>query len=132
MKKMITITLMCLCCFITACSCISEPVTSSGDIASPTEVVSSTEESEEGRKLLTVEEIFAIKGNLEILESVGITEIKEAVIEEVYEDFWGGGYSIRIVDANDNIYYIGCNGRGAIEVIQRNSLEGETIFYILP
>ena len=130
MKKIITITLICLCCFITACSCISEPVTSFGDITSPTEVVSSTEESEKVVSL-TVEEILTDEFNRKILDSVGVKEIKEAVIEK-YPSGNYKGYIIRIIDMDDNTYYISCNSQGGIDEICRDSIDGESIFYVLP
>ena len=128
MKKIIMLMCLFILCGLTACNCVGQPLASPSDV-SQTNVISDTNEKDDGA--LTVEEILANKFNREILESVGITEIKEAVMLEANPGR-GGNYDILITDAEDNVFYVLCNGYGAIDVIQKDNLEGETIFYILP
>ena len=116
-------------CSMAACSCKDESVISPSDVSS-TEIVSQTETEKED-EALTVEEILSFEGNIEILESVGITEIKESVMERAIPGP-GGRYLIRIVDINDNVYYVFCNEGGGIDEICKDSPDGELLFYVLP
>ena len=131
MKKTIIVSIcLGLVCFIASCSCANELSISPSNVTS-TEVVSQTEETKKEDELLTVEQILSLESNIEILKSVGITEIKEAIMERAIPGI-GGRYLIRIVDINDNVYYVGCSEGGGIDDICKDSPDGEPIFYILP
>ena len=63
------------------------------------------------------------QGAMETLVELGIASIKEA--ELVSNDV---GAVLQIVDTEDNMYYLGFGGLGYLEIVRRDSPDGEIIY----
>ena len=131
MRKIVLIVVILVClmvgAFVVAYSCKNKQPTLPSDETSPTEVISETTTNEvAGDDTLKVKEMLSDSISCSILESVGVEEIKEAIIESRRSQ---GGYNIRIVDINDNVYCIYCTKEGIIREIYKDSWDGECLWF---
>lgn len=68
-------------------------------------------------------DLDSAQGTMEALNALGISSIKEA--EQVPNN---SSVVLQIIDTKDNIYYLGFGTFGYLEIVRKDSLDGEIIY----
>ena len=63
------------------------------------------------------------RGAVDRLAKLGVPELVSA---ETVPDAWGT--SLRVTDAGGQVYYLGFGGFGYLEIIRKDSIDGEVVF----
>lgn len=110
--------------FLSVCGCSNSEVSSSSPKNQPeSEVTADMERSIRLIRKAGDLDLDSAQGTVETLLELGINFLKDAKL--VSNDH---GVVLQIVDEKDNTYYLGYGGLGYLEIIRKDSLNGEIIY----
>lgn len=66
---------------------------------------------------------YASEGTVSTLHDVGCGEIKDVILVSSKR-----GYTVKVIDEDNNVYFAGLGGLGYVEVIRRDSEDGELVY----